>query len=594
MKVTSAQSGYDKVLQFNVYLGANGDLKSPTKNSQPIQYTVNEFENEGEEDRTPDRHAKRGQGRGREEDGDEDGHLSPNEVTQIKQFLHRVKSESGDSTTGKNRPNNRDYQDNSEQEERPSRPKQKRSQPRDLEYIDEEEYGPDSRNRRGNEEGYEEPEAYEEEEDVPRFKNTGPRVREDVDPYNRPDRRAKKTPEDERANEEDGRYLEIFIKPKKGGERLVYQHDGMPSEIVHKFTPKRGVPERKEDVPVSTKKKAPKKFEAEEYEPEQKRPSLEIPDEHEHNRYKPKGRPRDQEYQDSEDQGPSRANEDRESVPNLQRKKKKYVEKQDELIQALIEEKDALKELVDQLCQEKQPKQQRTPQPRYVDEDEEEQVRPAKSRPKDKRPRNEDISSRARDSEYDDEDMPDRRDERRDRTPRRVVAEPPKDVYVKVPHRDSETRSKNKSITPSHRPSYVKSSQKDLSSAPRRKSPFDVDPRHKKTEWEVNEPWLKQHDRLARTPTETGRPSKSPNSRVSEAKPRRDSRDDQYYPRTDAKRRPKENNEFCALCEVYVDKERFLKDIGRNEDRRPRNDKYDDRNRHYDQPRVSNCKQSLT
>lgn len=218
-------------------------------------------------------------------------------------------------------------------------------------------------------------------------------------------------------------------------------------------------------------------------------------------------------------------------------------EKQNELLDSLQKDHKALRHLVDKLCQ----KIEDSPAPRSNHK----AVRP-----------------------YPEDDERDYEPERPRHTPdSRVYDEaPPKESYYKHP---AAPRGRSRTPQPEPRQPWnegpyrnPRDARDSLSPAPRRKMPFDVDKTHGKTEWDMKEPYLKQYNRISDSP---GKPATS--KYTSPREPAAVS---------PARRAPRSGDEFCGLCDVYVDKDRFRRDrdaadASRYEPRSPRRDSVDDK-----------------
>lgn len=597
MKARDMPEGFEKVLQFNVYM-RGGEGRDPLSD---IKYTVADTYVPRDSTRDPVDLTPRqgGQPGGYKDRSVED--LSPEDVGDIKSFLNRVKSETGDNDTRRTYPQE---PRNATMEETMFKPRIK-DRP---EYIGEmtQEKTPD----RG---GYdrkpkESPEGDYYLRNEPANYNQRPSPsypEEGRSPYPREEARPSDKWDDNPRDKDEDRYLEIFVRPKRGQDKLVYREDGKPAEFVHKFTPKKDydrynqepeerVPQKRvpDDidyrneyrkpelyVPTSSHKKYVPRNDDDDLrsanQPANKRGSamVEIPKEPYRERpedartteydaprvkshssgahsnypippeeanvkysrvdgpkaptadaeqvYSPPPRdksrkpyyPEDQRYDDRKPRDtrgryPDDLVDRRKpptDEPMTDDERKRYQERQKELIEALYNEKNALKELVDRLCHRL------------------------------------------------DTDQPPRREPYEYEQPPR-----PREEYVNVPAR--------RSISPAPRQDWHPGPYKnprdrnEVLARSERKSPFDVDKHQGKTEWEIKEPYLKQYDKIQRSPTRNVDPapreysrSPVPNRYERTAPPRVNT----YSPVKDS---PKTGDEFCGLCDVYLDKDKYRND----------------------------------
>lgn len=596
MKAREMPEGFEKVLQFNVYM-RGGEGRDPHSD---VRYTVAEdYAPRVPRDSVEKTGRETGRPSGYKDRSIED--LSPEDVGDIRSFLHRVKSETGDGDTRRTyeqprdplaedtmfKPRNRDRTDNvgeMTQEKTPDRGGYERkgqTSPEDY-YLRNEDNGRLSP-------------SFADDRRSPQKEQSRPSDRYD----------------DQRKDKDDGRYLEIFVRPKRGQEKLVYRENGEPAEVVHRFTPRRDydryneepdqrssqrktydepdyrndyrkpelylpssshkkyVPKNEDDYPRTTTenrskrgsaiseqrkdpyKERPDEIRVSDYDvPKQKTNSSgpysnhPIPPEEAYARYSrvdgPRGQPsdadrqynqpvRDRSRQPSfpEDRYPDRPiKESRgrypddlvddprsyKNAPMDDDERRRYQERQKELIDALYQEKNALKELVDRLC--------------YRLDHEEPQGRAY---------------------------------------PEYEPSQRPRDEYVNVPP----LRNSSPSPRPEWHPGPYKNprDRNEILSKSERKSPFDVDKKYGRTEWEMSEPYLKQYDKLGKSPTRNTNASPreysrspAPNRFERTAPPRVNT----YSPVRDS---PKAGDEFCGLCDVYLDKDKFRKDMadrGRN------------------------------
>ncbi len=581
MKVENPPEGYDRILQFNVYM-KNGELVR--NGGSKVRYTVHEEtknsyskNQEYSFDRRRDQEYRRPQSRERSPEDQ----LSPEEVGEIKSFINRVKSESNqDSEQG--------------MEDTMFKPKPK---PRD-----DRNYFEDTRDRS----------PYQDRNTTPKRRSDGEYLDRDQNQGNRPSKPAQDSyPRDERTREQnyeqrdpgaddkplfpkEDKYLEIFVKPKKGQPKIVYSHNGEPAEIIHRFTPKKNndrYPEDEEEstskkrqefpedfrrptddraIPSTSKKPIYRESDQDDYDrnggrrnrdpydkqnnpPEdvyeenpfkpQPRPAFAEPDQYEQeDRYrKPSPRPSrpsnvqrepaDFRDQEEDNQNATRYPKDASSSkkPGLSdEEKRRYADRQKELIQALQDEKNALKDLVDKLARRLDEKDSNSPQPRNPRQDE----------------------------YLDREEQPPRRPS--------AIRQPPKyredDAFREPSPDDQQPRPKptgrpsDQKYRPEWNPGPYKKSrdERDVLSPKPRKSPFDVDKNSGKTEWEMSEPYLKTHDRLSRTP---------PKPRTNEFRydNERDidrTHETAYFDRPRSPG-PRAGDQFCGLCDVYDDKQNY-------------------------------------
>ena len=223
---------------------------------------------------------------------------------------------------------------------------------------------------------------------------------------------------------------------------------------------------------------------------------------------------------------------------------KRYAERQRELMDALQDEKVALRELVDKLT-------------RRLDETE-------NSRPR--------AGSQTRSPAEDQNHQPVRnnnnpipRDERPPRTPSYMNRDPrngggefredeqmprptPKGNSQATGIREYEPR--RSTSRPDWNPGPYKNprNERDVLSPKPRKSPFDVDRATGKTEWELSEPYLKAHEKAAR--------SQRDRSDYSYDRGNERGRNTSNVDRRQS-REPKTGDQFCGLCEVYDDKQKY-------------------------------------
>lgn len=622
MKVNSVPEGFDKVLQFNVYM-KNGEQRDPRTD---IRYTVkDDYKNPRPVRDSHDRLIGEPRGNRNISRDRPIEELTPDDVGDIRSFLNRVKSDAGDDDIRRSKdqphfntveesmfkPRDRDrlneYGERT-QEKTPQGPmpqKKVRGSPENEEYfLREASQRPDNRPSELSAD-----DIYQQDH-------------EDAENISR-------EPQEHAERRDDGRYLEIFVRPKGGQERLVYREDGEPAEVVHRFTPKKNydrynqepdqisdqksypdeqnyrkefrnpelrmpqsnhkkyVPKYEEEKPYlgSTNKKrsVPKSDYEQDHQPaaydrkpvkySQEKPRLEEPEIYPMHRIDPdeayarnsrvsnpkyypttdepqqisayQPRPKtlypveayDRPEKNTRGRYPDDLVDDQpenDYEPMDEQERRKYQLRQKELIQALYDEKNALKELVDRLCT-------------RLDNDE------ANQQP-----------------EYE-------------------VEVRPREEYVNVPPR--------KSKSPSPRPYWQDGPYKnapergDALSKQRRKSPFDVDPSRGKTEWEVKEPYLKQYDKLGRTPERKSRvePYDEPSPNYNE-RPRTPNRHERTAPSkiqtySPVRESPKAGDEFCGLCDVYVDKEKYKRDKAANtspKQSQPRNQSQ------YREPRANN------
>lgn len=598
MKVNSVPEGFDKVLQFNVYMknGEQRDRRTDLLYTVKDEYEQSRPVRDSRDRGTVDPRTYRESSRDRQTD-----ELTPDEVGDIRSFLNRVRSEPGEEDTRRSR----DPQFANQVEETMFKP-------RDRDRTNE--FG-----ERTQEKTPQAPAGIKKARDSPetegyflRDDQEGP-LQRPIEPsaesrsrleYDQIDR-MNREPQGQSDKRDDGRYLEIFVRPKRGQEKLVYREDGEPAEVIHRFTPKKNYdrynqePEERIDtrvypedrdyrkeyrnpelrVPESSHKKYAPRYEEDErpypgsatkqrtapqpgydqdYPPvennrrpsqyNQERPRTEESEVYPMHRvdpeeaygkqsrmsgikfypsqeddqpkasYQPRNKPL---YPAEEFSRPERSSrgrypddlveDKRESYyePMEDQERRKYQQRQKELIQALYDEKNALKELVDRLCN-------------RLDNDE----------PNSK--------------------------------PQYQVEVRPREEYVDVPRR------KSKSPTP--RPEWQDGPYKntperdDMLSKQRRKSPFDVDRNRGKTEWEINEPYLKQYEKLGRTPERKRRSEQydepSPTYNERHRTPNRYDRTappkiQTYSP---VRESPKAGDEFCGLCDVYLDKDSYKRD----------------------------------
>lgn len=584
MKARDLPEGFEKVLQFNVYMRGN-DGRDPQAD---LRYTVDEEYVRGTRE-SPAKNRERPAGpRDRSVED-----LSPEDVGDIRSFLHRVKSETGDGDTRRTGDQPRDPL----AEDTMFKPRNRDQ--RDLVGERTEEKTPD----RGGypSKGQQSPEGDyylrndDRERDSPSFADRRPAR----------DSRAPEGYDDMGRDRDDSKYLEIFVRPKRGQTKLVYRENGEPAEIVHRFTPKKNY-DRYNQEPEE-RQSSRKNLEEPDYRNEYRKPELYLPSSS-HKKYVPRnqedypqsdaqsrgkrgsgmsepqrthykdqpdnilvsdyegGRPKtgsngaysnhpippeeayarysrvdgpgdtgnqgqgqymppardrsrkpsfpedryeDRPYKESRGRYPNDLVEDPKHYrndPMDDEERRRYQERQKELIDALYQEKNALKELVDRLC--------------YRLDNEEPGAR-----------------------QYPEYDQPPR----------------PRDEYVNVPPRTS--------TSPAPRPEWYPGPYKnprdrnDVLSKSERKSPFDVDKKYGKTEWEMSEPYLRQHDKIGRTPPRNMNASPRDYSR-SPAPARYEKtappRVNTYSPVRDS---PKAGDQFCGLCDVYLDKDKFRRDM---------------------------------
>jgi hypothetical protein len=619
MKVREVPDGFEKVLQFNVYMrGAEG--REPQSD---VRYTVTDSYAPRNASRDyQDRHSRDERGSGGYR-GRPIGEISPEDVGDIRSFLHRVKSETGDDETRRtyeHRPRDETMEDTMFKPRRKDGPAQ-------LGEMTEEKTPERANYGKKDQESPEGVHYYQRHADPNEsYRPEAGLAEERRQSYSKDDRLRAEDWEDDTRGREDPRYLEIFVRPKRGNEKLVYRENGEPAEIVHRFTPKKDYdrynqePEdrrsklteeddskyrqeyRKPElyVPTSSHKKYVPRNEEDYSRPspktDQKRPSTysdhsksqykprnddihiseydlqrpkassnhtnsnhPIPPEEAYARYsrveegKPKdlasdkGRPYTPGQTDKPksiykpdgrfDDRPSRESRGRypddlmdyrkpsykpESMDDEERKR--YQERQRELIDALYHEKNALKELVDRLCNRLDHDE---PSGRNLDENEQ--------------------------------------------GPR------PREEYVNVPSRKSTSPAPKADWHPG--PYKNSKDRADILSKSERKSPFDVDKRYGKTEWEISEPYLKQYEKFGKSPQRRveqspreGSRSPVPNRYERTAPPRVNT----YSPVRDS---PKAGDNFCGLCDVYLDKEKYRRDTEKS--RNPSVERFNDEANHY-------------
>lgn len=583
MKVDNPPEGYDRVLQFNVYM-KNGELvRNGTSN---VRYTIRDESKNAytkNQDYSFDRRGEQDYRRPQSRDRSPDDQLSPEEVGEIKSFINRVKSESNqgseqglEDTMFKPRPKPRDdrnmyedTRDRSPYQDRNTTPKRRS----DGEYADRDQ-------SQGYKPGKPAPDSY------PRNERVRDQTYDQLDPG----------AQDRQSFPKEDKYLEIYVKPKKGQPKIVYTHNGEPAEIIHRFTPKKSYDRYPADEEESTSKKR------QELPEDYRRPAEDRPfpstskkpgnresdpddydrsigrnnrdpydrktyppeDSYEDNPFRPQPKPaaaEDDRYEQEDrfrkpsprparpsdaPREPVDLREREEEYPNAPRypkdtnsnrkpglsedEKKRYADRQKELIQALQDEKNALKDLVDKLARRLDEKDSNSPQPRnsraddYFGREEQPPRRPSAVKP----------PPRFREDDAYRDQSPDERPSRQKPT--------------------GSGRPSDQKYKPEWNPGPYKNARddRDVLSPKPRKSPFDVDKNSGKTEWEMSEPYLKTHDRLSRTP---------PKPRTNEF--RYDNERDQerahetaYFDRSRSPG-PRAGDQFCGLCDVYDDKQNY-------------------------------------
>lgn len=584
MKVENPPEGYDRILQFNVYM-KNGELVR--NGGSNVRYTVREDNKNSyakNQDYSFDRRGEQDFRRPQSRDRSPEDQLSPEEVGEIKSFINRVKSESHQG---------------SEQgmEDTMFKPK------------------PKSRDDRNMYEETRDRSPYQERKTTPKRRPEGDYVDRDQTQAFRPGRPAPENfPRYERGRDQnydplesgaeerplfpkDDKYLEIYVRPKKGQPKIVYTQNGEPAEIIHRFTPKKNYDRYPVDEVESTSKKRqeiPEDYrrpaDDRPYPSTSKKPAVRDPpqedndrsgarrnrdpydrnnsqpeDMYEENPFKPQPRPAfpeedryeeedmfrkpsprpsrpadvqreaaDPRDQDQEYANPPRYPKDAGSnrKPGLsEEEKRRYADRQKELIQALQDEKNALKDLVDKLARRLDEKDSTSPQPRNSRKDE----YPGRDEQPPRRPSA--IKQPPRSPRY-------REDE--------AFREPSPDDRPSRPKQNQ--RPSDQKYRPEWNPGPFKNQrdERDVLSPKPRKSPFDVDKNSGKTEWEMSEPYLKTHDRLSRTPPKP----RTNEFRYENEREQERAHDTAYFERSRSPG-PRAGDQFCGLCDVYDDKQNY-------------------------------------
>jgi hypothetical protein len=429
MQSSTIPQGYDKVLQFNVYMKDDipvqaDDLRYTVRNElvrEVRREDRREYREDYEDHRDRDHErydrsrpsgsAIKGseiERRDREQDLDQTAPMTPGE---------RFREDDNNAQDKKNRTPGTAAQTGVYPDSSPVKDRDRaRERVREPEYTDH----PDDH--------------YEEEEDAAPVNDT-----EDLPPR-------RTGPLDDTYPNNSSEYLEIFVKPQKGEPKLVYKQNGQPAEIVHRFSPRRNY-DRYVDVPND--KKAPN-FSYDEFNRKYQRPELFHPAPYSPTRYEPRNREvypasrsaHKRVYQEVEDEDvevimyPQGSPPPKEIIILRSRSNSRdsrdqpFVNhRQRELINALREEKNALTYCVNKLSN-------------ALDHHEDSHFQRVKSKP------------------------------------------PPPDENVRVPKRAT-TKTPNR-----HRKQCWDSSppkqdfQRRLSPSPSRKYPFDINPKGSRTEWD--------------------------------------------------------------------------------------------------------------
>lgn len=494
MQVKTPPEGYERVVQFNVYL-KNGSSNNKAVNN--LKYTVRET---SEFDVNVQKTTSKDSGLNLDRES------NIREVEDIQNFLDKVRSDSEKEemrvTDSKEetmfRPKRKTFDDQLGEKTQEKTPVDRRKEEKILEA------------RSGQKEKIEP---------------------NDLPPNNRPERsnleltrRKEQHPgENDRALSKD-QYLEIFVKPKRGQPSLVYSQEGEPAEIIHRFTPKQEFSQYKDQRDISVSG-----FKYEEYElpPNFLQPELNDPPQRAKKNLVP-NRKDQQEDSDATDEQLGRRGKTPKAVPNqtrpqkedendheyedIVRERERLSKKQHDLIRVLEDEKNTLKTLVDRLTDTLEKKRNTTPQQRQpVGRFEEDQI------------------------EY--------HQEFRKPSPRIVKpVHPPKEVYVEVPKR---TKSKTPPIHKPHNDQSKSPSRRpdDLHSSPApRKSPFDI--KDGRTEWDRKNAYLKQLEKFGRTA-----PTKQNNRGFEDS--------DGKYSNENNLRFQRNYERACRECGQTLDKDKF-------------------------------------
>ncbi len=497
MQVKSPPEGYERVVQFNVYV-KNGS--SGTKTLNNIKYTVRET-NEIDErvQKTSSKESESGYKRERND----------KEVEDTQNFLDKVRIES-------EREDEKRVAD--PKEETMFKPKRKSSgdqigdKTQEKTPIERRKEGTGLQDNTGSKDAFE-------------HNDRAPNNRPDRSNFEQTDNRHQQPADNNRPPSRD-RYLEIFVKPKKGQPSLVYSQEGEPAEIIHRFTPKKDFDRYRDQRDISV---SGFKFEEYELPPNFLQPELNDPPQREKKNLVPR---RNESQQDQEEQKDLYRRREKTPKPDssqrrmmiddasdedyddIVRERERLSKKQRDLIKVLEDEKNTLKNLVDRLSDTLEKRKDTTPQ-----------KRPPVNRFE--------------------EDVTDYHDEYRKPSPRVVKpVPPPKEVFVEVPKRPkSKTPSIHKphdqSKSPARRPDQI------LSSPAPRRSPFDV--KDGRTEWDRKSAYLKQHERLGRTA-----PTKQ-NTRGYEESDGKYSNDNLRFQRN--------YERACRECGQTLDKEKFRREM---------------------------------
>ena len=517
MQVKSPPEGFERVVQFNVYV-KNGSSNSKAMNN--MKYTVRETREF--DDKVQKSSSKESETVIKKERSDK-------EVEDIQNFLDKVRSESERED---------EMREKDPKEETMFKPRRKTSDDRIGDKTQEK--TPIDRRKEGT--GFEE--------------SAGPRDRADPrdrTSNNRPgptnldhSLRQEEQMEDNNRLPSRDRYLEIFVKPKKGQPSLVYSHDGEPAEIIHRFTPRKDFDRRREQRDVSVSG-----FRYEEYDlpPNFLQPELNDPPQREKKHLVPRRKVSLDDREQMEDQyrrperspkpdvsqkRPPRDDPNDEEYEDVIRERERLSKKQRDLIRALEEEKDTLKSLVDRLTDTLEKRRDATPQQRPP----------------------------VRQFEEDESDF---QEEYKKPSPRVIKpVPPPKEKFVEVPRREkSKTppiqKPRNQSKSPQRR------ADETLLSPAARRSPFDV--RDGRTEWDRKSPYLKQMERLGRTA-----PAKQFDRGFEESDGKYSNEKNHFFQRN--------YERACRECGQTLDKDKFRREMEVERQTRGVNQRYSEHKEH--------------
>ena len=351
MEVQRVPQGFEKVLQFNVYV--RNSKNRDGEYGESVRYTVSNVDERGRKNgdgEVRDNERKEDKGTKTKEEGDTVG-------SNLKEKVGNINNDEDDQEQQESTPRER----KGSLEDTMFKPKNEGGKVGNRQEMTQEKTPPGNRNKFGDDE----------EDDRAEVKSKGTSGKGKESTLKRGD--LDEDEEDDRIERERKRppskdkYLQIFVKPKNGKHQLVYSHEGETDEVVHRFSPHRadrGGNVDDENVRTSN-------FEFDEMPPEHKKPSLHSPPGRDKRSYTPKY---DREYDDDihdrhkeepylqrkdpstgkrrkekEDDDDDKYEKMRYSDIDTEEERKRLAKKQKDLIRVLEEEKIALKDLVARL-----------------------------------------------------------------------------------------------------------------------------------------------------------------------------------------------------------------------------------------------------